>query len=658
MVRRIVGALALGMLAVLWAASQAQAQPRIALVIGNANYAKGPLRTPLADGGLIAETLNSAGFEIVEGADVGQGDLRRIFRDFLAKVEAAGPETIAFVYFAGYALSFEGENFLVPVDVKLDRESDIPLDAVRLNDLIRPLAAIPARARVVVMDAARPHPFAMPDARLAAGLVAIEPSPGMLIAYSSAPGTVAEDGQDAYGPFAVAVSEMMREPGLDLDSAFTRIRVRTHQATEGRQTPWHMSALGAPVAIALAATPAAAPSDASAPAPSIRLRRTVRPMSEVPTDDAYALAIEQDSLPAYSEFVQTYPRSPYAPRIWAIIRARREALAWMRAVEFNTPESYWTYLRRYPNGIYAEDARRRLRRLAALLEPPPVFAAVEFVGVPEPLIGEPVAYVSIYPPAPSPPVLLIEPVPPFYLHLPPPPPPRPGFLAVSATMPVVSPGIRRPPRTFADPRAVKPAALTPVSPAPVVSPPPTGAHVRPGGPDRPTVPGVVSPQKPASIATTPAKPPAVQAKPRLMKKQPALGAAGAGAGQANLPPDRTKLAPRQPSIGGRSGPLPPSGAATPAQGSARTMPSQRQPAPRTTTTQPRAAAPAIRQAPRPTVRRTAPPPGPAMRIAPPPPSAGSPRPQTPMVARPTAPAAPRAPAARRCAVVNGKEVCR
>ena len=63
---------------------------------------------------------------------------------------------------------------------------------------------------------------------------------------------------------------------------------------------------------------------------------------------------------------------PIKAGIWAMIRARREALAWMRAIEINSPQSYWTYLRRYPRGMYAYDAERRLRRLGAPFAPPPV----------------------------------------------------------------------------------------------------------------------------------------------------------------------------------------------------------------------------------------------------------------------------------------------
>src|SRR5204863_9498254 len=115
----------------------AAAQQRIALVIGNAAYPKGPLQTSLADGGLVAEALTSIGFEIVEGADVNANDLRRLFGEFLAKVNAAGPDTIAFVYYNGYALQFEGDNYLIPVDARLDRDSEIPIQGIRLFDLLR-----------------------------------------------------------------------------------------------------------------------------------------------------------------------------------------------------------------------------------------------------------------------------------------------------------------------------------------------------------------------------------------------------------------------------------------------------------------------------------------------------------------------------------------
>ena len=418
-------------------------EARIALVIGNSGYTKGPLPTALNDAGLVAEALRTIGFEIVEGADLSQADVIRNFRDFLGRVEAAGPNTVALVYFSGYGFEYEGENLLVAADARLERDTDIPLDTVRLSDILRPLAGAPARAKIIVLDAARRLPFAIQGVNLAPGLALIEAPPGMLVAYGAAPGTVAEDGPGPYDAYATAIAEMVRSPGIDLADAFARIRARTHQLTQGNETPWHVSALGAPVMLV--------PPDqttASAPAPVVALRAP-RPMREIGPDEAYALAIEQDTLPGYVQFVETFPRHPFAPRVWAIIRARREVLAWTRAVQINTPQSYWTYLQRYPNGIYAPDADRRLQRLSAPFAPPLGFVPVEFVGVPPPLVDEPVAYVMVLPIAPPPPVRLIAPRPAYFVNLPPPPPRAgPRILPVVAPLPAVpqvTPGLVRPP---------------------------------------------------------------------------------------------------------------------------------------------------------------------------------------------------------------------
>src|SRR5262249_35112531 len=159
---------------------------------------------------------------------------------------------------------------------------------------------------------------------------------------------------------------------------------------------------------------------AAAPVPL----RQARPMPDFGPEEGYAYAIERDQLPYYAEYVEAYPDSPYAPQIWAIIRARREALCWMRAVEINTPEAYWTYRHRYPSGIYVFDAERRLHRLSAPLIAPAAFAPIEFAGVPPPLRREPVEIVHFHhsPHAfAPPPTVLIHRQPVFFARLAPPP---------------------------------------------------------------------------------------------------------------------------------------------------------------------------------------------------------------------------------------------
>lgn len=538
MVGRVLAALAIMFIGA-WMVVPASAQnpqQRIAFVVGDGAYPAGPLANTLNDAGLVAESLRSVGFEVIEGADLAQADFVRSFRDFLARAEAVGPDAVVFVYFAGYGFAFEGDDFLVGADAKLEREGDIPLDTMRLSDLLRAIAGGPAGAKIVAVDAARRLPFAIARNGLPPGLAPVEALPGMLVGFSAAPGMTANDGPGPYGPYATAIAEMVRGAGLDLADAFVRIRARTHQITEGQQTPWHVSALAGPVVL----VPAEAAPVSPAPAMPV-MGRAPRPMRSVGAEEAYAIAIERDELPGYVEFVEAYPRNPYAARVWAIIRARREALAWMRAVEFNTPESYWTYLRRYPRGIYAADAGRRLRRLAVAYDPPAGFAPMEFAGVPMALVDEPVEIVDYYPPAPPPPVLLIEPRPAYFVALPPPPPRVYGVLPVIAPLPGiprVAPGARIPVNPGGRIGGLPPGpGDSSRVPNTLISPPPPGGQP-PGGRIGGTPPGAVG------MPSPPAPPPGGIGS--VTPATPSLGGPATGrppAGGRIIPPPTVTTAP-------------------------------------------------------------------------------------------------------------------
>jgi hypothetical protein len=673
MLRRIVSGFAIAAAMVLVFALPASAQQRIALVIGNAAYAKGPLKTSLADGGLVAEALTSIGFEIVEGADVNQTDLRRVFREFLSKVEAAGPGAIAFVYYSGYGIEFEGENYLIPVDARLDRDSDIPIDAVRLFDLLRPLADTPAAAKVVVLDATRPLPFRIQGGKLARGLGAIASPPGMLVGFSSAPGTTAADGPGPYGAYATAIAEMVREPGLDLETMFARIRVRTHQATNGKQTPWNVSQEINPQLVLVPAAPAAT---SGAPPPARVVRRQQRPMRDIGAEEAYALAIEDDNLEGYTEFVRTYPSSPYAKRVWGIIRERREALAWRRALLINSPEAYWTYLARYPDGMYAFDAERRLRRLSAGARPPSGFRMMEFEDVPEALAGEPARLYDYDDDAPPPPQFLGAP-PAFIVGLPPPsgprgpglwrrqnnafpviiapPGPRPGFAPPGGPQGVINPGgipfqrkgpviVNQPPPGFQGPPQnwQRPGSGIPGSPGGpqiqrgpvIVNQPPPGPP--PGGPQ----PGFRGPppgwQKqgtgiPGSPGGPPPGGPQFHKKGPVIVNQPPPGPPPGGPPQGFRGPPQNWQKPGSGIPGSPGGPPPQQQLRqVPQQQQLRQVPQVQQPV------APRAPVVTAPQAPRPGF--SGPPPGGAR------PGAGIP------------PAAPQG--QRKCTIVNGQPVCK
>ena len=404
-------------------------EKRIALVIGNGAYPDGALATPANDAGLIAQTLQAAGFDVVGARDLDTATLRSSLREFLDKAAASGPDTVAFVYYAGHGLQFEGENYLVPIDSRIARDADVPLAAIRLNDLVRPLATLPLKARIVVLDAARANPFARSGQPLAGGLALMPPDPGSLIAFNAAPGTIAPEGKD-YSAYATALSEMIKQGGLPLDDLFERVRLRTSELTGGAEVPWQASKVQVP--FLFFERTSAAPPDQNR---FVELRD--KPIRGFDARDAYLAALTRDTMRGYQDFLAAYPGDPLAKRVRAILAARREAIVWRESAVADSPEAYWSYLGRYPRGPHAGDAHRRLAHFAVAYEPPASFAALSYDVPPPPpdeivYVERPVVYFAdpVYelPPPPPVPVFFLPPQPVFYVDLAPPPPPIAAFV--------------------------------------------------------------------------------------------------------------------------------------------------------------------------------------------------------------------------------------
>ncbi|MEA2860133.1 MAG: hypothetical protein QOC72_2172, partial [Methylobacteriaceae bacterium] len=648
------------------APARAQApEPRLALVLGNAEYRAGPLATSANDAGLIAETLRNAGFDVTGAANLDQDQTRRAFREFLDKANAAGPQAVIFVYLAGRGLQFEGENYFVPVEATIPRDSDVPAQAVRISDLTRPLAGAPAKARMFVLDLARLNNFAQGGQPLAPGLAFIEPEDGSLVAFNAAPGTIAPDEQPPYGAYAQALSEMMREGGLPVDEVFSRTRLRVNELTRGAEVPWHASKITAPFVFFERAPGAPAP----VVSPESRANIARRPVRDFPVEEAYAVALDRDTIPAYQEFLNAYPNAPLSPRVRALLAARREALIWRRCVVANRPEAYWTYIRRYPRGPHIADARRRLALISAPLDPPPQFAFFEYDVPPPPpdevvIIDQRRTYFfddPAYAPPPPAPVLLLGPRErerDYYVP-PPPPPTSRGFLPipVGVPMPYARPVERQggfaapafmpqPPRgpaPGAQPAQVAPGAAPQPGPAPQPgqgAPPAPGLRptqqpeqppqrgpgqgaapqALPGGPGKPLPPGAQqpAPRQPGAPPTPGAAPrvPGAPAQPAPTPgAQPPKPLPGAQPAQPSARPPGAPATPRAPA----AAPKPPPGAA---------------PAPVPAAPPPPPAAPAAPKPPAPA--RAAPPP----QVAPP---AAAPRPAAPPAAAPHVAPAPAAP---------------
>ena len=440
-----------------WVGSAAaqQQEKRIALVVGNGAYTKGALATTANDAGLIAQTLQAAGFDVIGARDLNGDTLRKSFHDFMQKAESAGQNTVAMIYLAGYGMQLAGENYFIPVDTDIGRDTDIPTEGIRISDYMHQLASLPLKASIVVLDAARQQPFIDGNPQIASGLALVDPENNMLVAFNAAPGTVAPSELGPYGVYAQSLAEMIRTGGLALPDVFDRLRMRVNETSKGAQVPWDAQKIQAQFFF-FDRAPDAPP--AQGPADQVAAIRT-RPIRELPVQDAYAAAIARDTLQGYEDFEGGFPDDPMAARVRAIIAARREAITWRRTYLTDTPQAYWSYLRRYPDGPHAWDARRRLTYLSAALEPPASFAMIDYDVPPPPpaefaIVDRPVVYfgdpVFGFVPPPPPPVFFLPPPPPDFVVLPPPFPvvglfvlPQPLFVPMPAF--VVAPTYVAPP---------------------------------------------------------------------------------------------------------------------------------------------------------------------------------------------------------------------
>ncbi|MGX9430628.1 MULTISPECIES: caspase family protein [Bradyrhizobium] len=277
------------------------AEKRVALVLSNQAYQNvAPLPNPVNDGALIAAMLKDAGFDVVDfRRDLPAVETRRALRDFADRTRDA---EIAVVYYAGHGIEVDGANYLIPVDARLERDTDVYDEAFSLDRVL--IAIEPAKKlRLVILDACRDNPFAKTMKRTVAsraigqGLAKVEPtSPNVLIAYAAKAGSTAADGDGKNSPFTSALAKHLATPGLDVRRAFGYVRDDVLKSTNNRQEPFVYGSLGGED-VPLVPAPAKA-----APVPN--------PQADIRRD--YELALQVGNKSALNAFLAQYPDGFYA----------------------------------------------------------------------------------------------------------------------------------------------------------------------------------------------------------------------------------------------------------------------------------------------------------------------------------------------------------
>ena len=365
--RSICGALALmsG-----WWIGPAVAENRIALVIGNSTYETVTvLPNPANDAKAMTDLLKSAGFEVVSAPNLSHSEMRQTISNFAGKVAAKGRDTVALVFYAGHGLQVDGENFLVPIDARIQREADVPLQAMRLADVMNALLdGAEQDAHRHSSTPAATIRFPRSTRASGRGLAIVDAPTGSLVSYSTAPGTEAQDGDGANSSLHGGAVQDRRKPGVPIEQALKRVR----PGASGDQ--YAADAVGKLVADRrLLLLPGAGPDRAG------RLRRRRRPGAARRADrrrreaarrssrgarsfarasraEAYEMVIRRTRWRPSRPTSRSVRHAIDAPRVRGCSNGGSEMIAWYTAVTINTAASFEAFLASYPN---SDSPRRR-----------------------------------------------------------------------------------------------------------------------------------------------------------------------------------------------------------------------------------------------------------------------------------------------------------
>jgi hypothetical protein len=233
--RALVLALACALLA---AAANARGQ-RIALVIGNGNYQQPDLpklANPTNDAEDIAKALRGFGFDVIERKNQTLEGMNQAIAEFGSKI---GGSEAALFYYAGHGIQVKNQNYLIPVNARIESEASVPYQGVNLNQVLDEMDNGKSGANIVMLDACRNNPitgkFRSGQSR---GLASPGSAPkGTVIVYATDPGNVASDGTGRNGLFTAGLLTAFKGKDLTLDGVLTTASAEVEKASGQAQTP-------------------------------------------------------------------------------------------------------------------------------------------------------------------------------------------------------------------------------------------------------------------------------------------------------------------------------------------------------------------------------------------------------------------------------------
>ena len=230
---------------------------KVAIVIGNGAYENAqPLPNPRNDASAMSQMLTGLGFKVIVAVDANKSQMEASIREFLKEVRNAD---VSLFFYAGHGMEVAGENFMLPTDTKLEDEAALNFEVINSKVVTNAMGG-EKKVGIILLDACRNNPFtrslkrsmiASRAATVSEGLAAISTEGGgLVIAYATAPGTTASDGDGRNSPFTTALLKWMPEKGLEIEQMLKKVKVEVSSITDNNQRPWTNSDLTMEVYIA------------------------------------------------------------------------------------------------------------------------------------------------------------------------------------------------------------------------------------------------------------------------------------------------------------------------------------------------------------------------------------------------------------------------
>lgn len=295
-------------------------EPRVALVIGNSDYgsAIGKLKNPANDARLMAETLKGLGFKVDLVLDADQKAMKRAVKGFGAKLREAGKDATGLFYYAGHGVQVDGTNYLLPVGAEIEAEADVEIESIAADDVMTQMQSAGNAVNLVFLDACRNNPLAKASRSATRGLARLDAPRGSFVGYSTAPGDVAADGDGANSPYALALAEELKKPGISIEEAHRNVRAKVLAETGEKQTPWDSSSLTGPVVLA-EKLPERAAQSAAQPAPQPQVQQ----QASIDKEALFWESIKDSKDPAeFDAYIRKYPDGTFA----GLAKAKKTAL--------------------------------------------------------------------------------------------------------------------------------------------------------------------------------------------------------------------------------------------------------------------------------------------------------------------------------------------